>query len=385
MYALFSAGARISGTFGVPENLAVFFISGGMFYFWNGREKEKNKYFFFSGLFLGFAMMSKQVAFWEFFALTVFIIVTGLRSTTFLLNALRLILYWLGAALSILLFMALFILFGAELEFLNSVIVYNLFFGGIVGIRQGCVNFLQALQWSPSENAVLWVYAVCGLILAGSKKDRKGLFLGLWFVSSLLAAASALRFFPHYFIQVIPILVILAVYFLQEVWDSGGSRRKSAAVILLMAMTALFFISQFDWWFKYSSMDSLIKRRGNLARPSLYRDAEAVGYYIKIRTDQRDPVYVWGLWPEVYYYSQRKSPSKYFYISSRGTLVGRFREVVQTQVYYDMLRNPPKYIVIDEHFDDLISPSMQRYINTSFALVKAGEGYRVLRRKERGY
>jgi hypothetical protein len=88
------------------------------------------------------------------------------------------------------------------------------------------------------------------------------------------------------------------------------------------------------------------------------------------------------MWPEVYYYSKRKSPSKYFYIFSRVAMVGKFKEVVQTQVYYDIIRNPPKFIIIDEDFASLISEPMERYINGGYALVKRGDGYRILSRKD---
>jgi len=113
LYGLFSGGALISGTFAVPENLLVIFMIASMYYFWDGWERQKNKYFFVSGFLMGLAMMTKQVAVWEFAALTLFLISGGLRSTTFLLIGWRLVLFWSGAAVVIIIFIMLFSVLGA--------------------------------------------------------------------------------------------------------------------------------------------------------------------------------------------------------------------------------------------------------------------------------
>lgn len=382
VYGVFSAGALISGTFAIPENLAAFFIIAGFYYFWNGCEREKNIPFLISGIFLGFALMSKQAAFWELAALSGFFVLTGLRSTTFLLVGWRLILFWSGAAAVIIFFIILFVILQAAAEFFSSVFIYNLFFGRIVGFRQGLINFFQALLWSPRENFLLWIFAFAGLIIAVLKREKKTLLFILWFIAAVLGIVCVFQFYPHFFIQAIPILALLTIYFLQTVWNTPGISRKVISLVLLTVMGLYFCMVQWRWWFSYSPLDSLINRRGALARPQLYRQTQDVATYIKANSAPEDLVYVWGLWPEVYYYSKRKSPSKYFYISSRATLTGKFKEVVQTQVYYDIIRNPPKYIIIDEQFADLISVALQRYINGGYALVKTGADYRILRIKD---
>lgn len=385
LYGLFSSGALISATFAVPENLLVIFLILGMYYFWDGWERQKNKYFFVAGFFMGLAMMTKQVAVWETAALTLFLISGGLRSTTFLLIGWRLVLFLSGAAAVMAVFILLFTALGAAYEFFSSVFFYNLFFGRIVGIRQGLVNLWQSLFWSPRENFLLWAYAILGCILAFTKRGRKTQFMIFWFLASLLGLSSAMRFYPHYFIQMMPVLVILAVYFLQSVWELPGIGRKSLVLVFILGAMASFSAVQWKWWFSDSGPDSLISRRVGLARPELYRHAEEVGAFIRDNSAAEDTVHVWGLWPEIYYYSKRKSPSKYFYISSRGTMLGKFKEVVQTQVYYDIIRNPPKFIIIDEHFADLISEPMLRYINGGYALERQGKGYRILSRRDTVY
>ncbi|MCX5705884.1 MAG: glycosyltransferase family 39 protein [Candidatus Omnitrophica bacterium] len=385
LYGSFSGGALISGTFAVPENLLVILVIAGMYYFWDGWERQKNKYFFVSGAFLGLAMMTKQSAVWETAALTLFLISGGLRSTTFLLIGWRLVLFWLGVAVVIAIFVLLFSVLGALYEFFSSVFLYNLFFGRIVGIKQGLINLGHALIWSPRENFLLWVFAVSGCILSLAKRERKSMFINLWFFATLLGLVSALNFYPHYFIQIIPVIVILAVYFLQSVWELPGLGRKVLSIIFVCGAAISFGAVQWKWWFCSSVLDSLASRRGELARPELYRQAEEVGDFIRNHSVAEDVVQVWGMWPEVYYNSKRKSPSKYFYIASRNIMLGKFKEVVQTQVYYDIIRNPPKFIIIDEYFADLISEPMQRYINGGYALERQGERYLILNRRDTVY
>jgi hypothetical protein len=279
-------------------------------------------------------------------------------------------------------FTLLFLVLGAELEFLNCTIFYNIYFGSIVGIRQGLENFAHGLFWSPHENYVLWILGFCGAVTAFFNRDRKGLFLIMWLLGSLLALCSALRFYHQYFIGIIPALVVMMVYFIQEVWCSPGTPKKVIAVLLSILTIVFYCSTQWMWWFVYKPAESLIYRRGVLARPELYGQAAEASDFIIKRTDSADLIHVWGLWPEIYHLTGRRSPSKYFYISSRGTMVGRFKEAVQTQVYYDIIRNPPKFIVIDDHFADLIAEPMQRYINSGYALAKQGRGYRILSRRD---
>jgi 4-amino-4-deoxy-L-arabinose transferase-like glycosyltransferase len=381
LYGIFSAGALISGTFAVPENLEVFFVIAGIYYFWDGCERQKNNRFFIAGVFMGLALMTKQAAVWQITALILFFVLTGLRSTTFMLVGWRLILFSFGSVLMPLFFILLFAGLGSAAEFFNCVFIYNLFFGRLGYIREGFFNLWKALSWTPRENFLLWVFAMLGTIIAFSKRERKTLLIILWICAVVLGLASSVRFYPHYFILAIPVLVILAVYFFQIVWDLPGIRGKFLSLIFISVTVCCFSAEQWNWWFLYTPFESLIKRRGAFARPELYGSREEASAYIKSRTNAEDAVYVWGLWPEVYYASRRKAPTKYFYLPSRGSLVGKFREVVQTQVYYDMLRNPPKYIIVDGYFEDLIGQSMQRYINSSYALVKKGDGYWILRRK----
>jgi hypothetical protein len=126
----------------------------------------------------------------------------------------------------------------------------------------------------------------------------------------------------------------------------------------------------------------LIYRRRLLARPLLYKAAPQMAAFIKQNTAPDDYIYIWGLWPEIYFYSQRRSSSKYFYLSGQGTMIGEFADSVHQQVLYDTIRNKPKYFIIDYRFADLISAPLEKYLKENYSLDTEIAGCQVLRRNE---
>lgn len=384
LYGLFSGSTLISGSFANIENLAIFFIILAFYIFWTAYKEERKFLFFLSGIFIGLAIISKQTALYEGLAISVFLFWIGLCDGKFFLNLKRIALIWLGAILVVFSFLFYFALKGAIKDFFASVFVFNLFFSRIVGIRQGLVNLWNALFWTPRENFLLWLLAGFGLMRAIQKKeDGKCKFLLLWFGASILGMASSLRFYHHYFIQIIPILVLLAAFYLSEIFLNKPVLWKRVLGTGLVILTiALFMRIQWRYYFQYSPVESLINRRGNLARPQLYKATPQMSKFIKKKTKPDDYIYVWGLWPEIYFYSQRQSSSKYFFLAARGIMLGEFAKRVHQQVLADTMRNKPKYFIIDYHFANSLSPALAEYLKNNYSLETEIAGCQILHRND---
>ena len=135
-------------------------------------------------------------------------------------------------------------------------------------------------------NAELWT---------GRRAERAAL-CGLLIVSAIGAASSG-RFFPHYYIALLPPLTLLAAPALAQLWPDTGRTRERRVVRRLglgwvTAAAALFF---------------LIDCR-ELAR--LPPETEA-GLYIRTHSEPDERLFVWGRQTQIYLDARRRPASRY--------------------------------------------------------------------------
>jgi 4-amino-4-deoxy-L-arabinose transferase-like glycosyltransferase len=382
LYGLFSGGALISGSFANAENLMVFFVISAFYFFGVALQKENSLFLFISGNLIGLAMMAKQSALFEALAFALFLLASSLKNGQVYSGLKKTAVFWSGAILLIILCWGYFMAKGAGRDFLDSVFLYNMFFGRIVGIRQGLVNFWHSFFWTPRENIFLWVLAGLGLIFACLKRDGKSRLLILWLAASALGVVSSLRFYPHNFIQVIPALVLLASLYLDKMFVGSTILWRKYLAAGLLALALLSFMGvQWKYYFCYSPVDSLINRRAGLARPALYQEAHRLSALIKSNTKPNSCIYVWGLWPEIYFYSQRLPASKYFFIPSMGAMIGKMPGLINRQVLADTIKNQPEYFIIDYHFKDALGSPLREFLKQHYLLEAEIAGCKVLRRR----
>jgi len=177
-------------------------------------------------------------------------------------------------------------------------------------------------------------------IWAAKTAERTALF-GLLSASAIGTAAGA-RFYPHYYIQLIPPLVLLAAPYYARLW----SRTIQAPHWLLrpgvtyawLALTIVFFS---------------IKHWTGLA--SLRAPSEA-GQYLLTHSDPANRIFVWGQRPDIYLDAQRRPACRYIttfpltgYIFG-GPIPGfdtrsRILPGAWSTLEQDFARHPPTYIV----------------------------------------
>ncbi len=383
LYGLFSGGALIVGSFPNAENLMVFFIILAFYLFWRACQQEKNFLFLLCGIFIGLAAMTKQSALLEGMGMSVFLYsVYPFRKSGFL-GLKRIGLLWLGAGIVFSLVFAYLISKGTLKDFVNSTVLYGLFYARAAGVTQSAVNFFRALSWTPRENFPLWVLAGLGVVLAFKKKDRVLFFLLIWLISAFLGVAITGRFYPQYFIQAMPPLALVAAYTLEKLfWQPQASRRKKSFGAVVLALALIVFVrAQWNYYFKYDPDESLINRRGKLVRPLMVKANAEMAAFIRERTKPDDYIYIWGFWPEIYFLSQRYSSSKYAFLAARGVMIKHFASLVKRQVLADTIKNKPVYFIIDPHFAVLIDGDLGKYLEDYYYLDREIGGCRVLRRK----
>ncbi|MFE2494355.1 glycosyltransferase family 39 protein [Streptomyces scopuliridis] len=162
-----------------------------------------------------------------------------------------------------------------------------------------------------------------------------GADLWMWLASSSGAVLLGFHFFGHYFLQLLPPLVLLATAALRLL-----PRDRLASALLTSACACALFLT----W-------GLLAPRPELAHAQRLADA------VRARTAPTDRVLVWGIHPEVYWLADRAPASRYLtaglltnYSGGRdGPRVGEKHAMAGTwPVLVDELTARPPALVIDD-------------------------------------
>ena len=190
---------------------------------------------------------------------------------------------------------------------------------------------------------------VIGVILACRDKDEiwtgktaeRTALLGLLAVSAIGAAAGA-RFYPHYYVPLIPPLVLLAAPYYAQLW----LRRMQPPNWLLRPRVTYAWLALTVIAFSIKHWTGLAPRRV----PS------ETGRYLFTHSVPEDRIFVWGQTPEIYLDAHRRPACRYIttfpltgYVFG-GPIPGldtrsRILPGAWTTLEQDFARHPPTYIV----------------------------------------
>ncbi len=165
--------------------------------------------------------------------------------------------------------------------------------GGYVDVR-GAIGYafsngLARTGWFLFGSAALIV-----LLPWAWRHRRRDLDLWLWLLSGAVAVLIGFRFFPHYYLQLLPALVLLATRALDSL---GNERRRRVVpvVAVLAVVTTLSFVAP-----AFTNGDN--------------RDTKIaldVATYVRSHTATGARVLVWGQAPEVYWSSDRLPATRF--------------------------------------------------------------------------
>jgi 4-amino-4-deoxy-L-arabinose transferase-like glycosyltransferase len=225
--------------------------------------------------------------------------------------------------------------------------------------RKGIVNSLTFL--GACLPLVIGAIMACrdkGDIWAGRTAERIALF-GLLAASAIGAAAGA-RFYPHYYVQLIPPLALLAAPYYARLWSQTTQPShwllRPKVTYAWLALTVVIFS---------------IKHWTGLAPQRIPSEA---GRYLSTHSAPDDKIFVWGQTPEIYLDARRRPASRYIttfpltgYIFG-GPIPGfdtrsRILPGAWNNLEQDFARHPPTYII------DVQDPNAAQYPVKDFPIL----------------
>ena len=158
--------------------------------------------------------------------------------------------------------------------------------------------------------------------------------LWLWLASSAVAVVFGFRFFGHYYLQLLPALVLLAAGSLAGASEVAMRRTVALAAVIAVSFSLLgFWVKPFDSAPRYQSVSE---------------------YLIK-NTSETDHILVWGSVPEIYWASGKLPATRFL---SAGFLTGHWGgraptpETIEqatpgawTLFMQDLKEHPPEYVL----------------------------------------
>lgn len=341
---------------------------------------KKHSLLFWVGLAIFTSFFIKQVGLFLFIPAIFFVIQIWYKNSQSLKQCIKptfFSLAWMG--FGFLIPIGIFFLFlyfqGALPYFYDGMVRFNQFYSGTSSLWNKIFTSIYTLHQVAATHPITYFLVTIGLGYVIFRPSRYSLLIVSWIISDVLAIGLSGWFFPHYYIQFFPVVVILAsggIYLLIRATKMIG---KQYPEILLLFMFP-FFLLIFIPYFSNPTINYIHRWRDvqvNTTPGSWQRSTPDLVAYINNRTEPGDYIYVWDSSQiYLYLYTQTTSSSRYYTgiplaeMHAPGFVTPKHWEIFK----HDLESNPPKVILINESVFSGIkkNPLVWGYIQNNYRL-----------------
>ena len=347
-FALFSGAPRLQGS---SSNSEVFMLLPAvlticMLIAWI--DSDKRRYLVFSGIFAGLTLVVKTVA--APLMLLLGLIVMFRPSTVHRFS---------GRVVDAMIFGLPFIIIS------GLIAIYFHTHNALDDLIYWCFTFMQRYR-SPVlfsqypakfllthhlvilEHLFLWLAGLPAMVwFLYSRRDIKIVLSVCYLAAAIVGVCLPGFFYPHYYIQLMPPLAILAGLGTGAVWELRGKVRFSVPAVVFISVVG-YFAYDYAFYFVYTPEEVSTHKYG--AQGIWFSEARNIGAYINRNSTPDDSIFQWGFEPEVYFYADRKITNKY----NTHIIVQYSQNPFQAsyELMWNLAKNRPKYIIVYEaHMD----------------------------------
>jgi hypothetical protein len=225
--------------------------------------------------------------------------------------------------------MVYFLLEHAGRQFVNSVLLHNLDYLGVLAPADRLAHFKDAVAGLFKSQAILWFFAFAGSVVLLERRQRKWfMFLMLWMMTSAVGVNTSGYFLPHYFQSLLPPLSLAAAMGASGLesargWALAPGRLRRAT--LLGALALLPAVAMSPFLFRYTPAEAALR----IYPGNPLAEMPGLGRRLAELTRPEDRVFVFGSEPELLFYARRASATRYLFLSE---LFGPFEDALEKQV-----------------------------------------------------
>jgi hypothetical protein len=318
-FAIMSLLPSVQGIFANAEHFVILFSIGGLWILVKALDEDRPWLLLISGLMLGSGFLMKQhgAAFILFGGLYILIQQIRFRPVLGRHLVFKTGLFAFGAILPYGITCMVFVFNGTFEKFWFWTFKYAKTYTTLAPLSVGWSFFkdraLNIIQSAP----LIWLLVLLGLPALGLDKParRRLIFVGLFFVFSVMAVCPGFYFRPHYFILLMPAAALLAGISIGAVRNKLVSKRslihKYGLPLLLAGICVVGSVYQHrHFLFKRTPFQLSRTVYGLNPFPETLQIAE----FIRANSDEKDRIAVLGSEPQIYFYADRRSASGYVYM-----------------------------------------------------------------------
>jgi hypothetical protein len=369
-FAFVSLTPNLSGFTVQSEHGVALFASVGLFFYSRTKINDKWYNFLLMGIGMGLAFMVKTtgvfLALWGgLIIITDFLLSKKPRlMKPFLINLLS---YSIGGFSIIILFFAIIFFKGSFSEMIFWIYDISKYYGSMVSFDEGIKYFKYTRDAIVQNHKFFWVHSVLALgvcLIPSINYKLKGLAFTL-LTFSFLTIVPGFFFYGHYWIQTLPGLAVIAgltyhcIITVLESKIKPGKFNLRYVYLIVFGILTFGHINGLKTYYFHPNYELILRQvYGNNPFP----ESMVIGNYINSNAKPEDQIVLIGSEPQIYFYTQKKAPSRHAYFTILVTDVPQHKEW-QREFVRDTEKAKPRYLVFFKHpISLMVQPNTDNYV-----------------------
>jgi hypothetical protein len=264
-----------------------------------------------------------------------------------------------------------FVVNGSLDDLVYANVSYNWIYVNVLDNTARALNLLHGSLYFSAVAAPLVGGAVLALLtLLRRRRHWVDYLLVLWAAASFAGVSTGGRFFPHYFLHLMPALAILTAIVVYERWHALEMRPLWRPAVLGVAFLLIVSIgTNAVMWFAPRQAEKQVAE-SVYTQKEWEEGAAVVGAYIARNTEPNDRIFNFGREAGVYFYSRREPAVRYFtdwpFWWEDRTLYETIKELRLTRPVFivDTVQQP-----LYEDMSDYRAPEFRSFLDKNYEYV----------------
>lgn len=344
-------------------------LVSSLMFFTIGMKDGQLRWFVIAGMLAGLAMATKQVAMWNLLALAMVSLIWHARTIESQLRALApTAALFAGCLLSLAAVALPFTLTGSLDDLIYANLSYNWLYINFLSYAERLANFGYGLLFFSAVAAPFAVGALAGLVVIWRRRSAATDYvLILWAVASAIGVASGGRFFPHYFLQLMPSAAVLTGVVIYDRFVNGNDRVLSRPAWMIALFLIIVSVGTTTVLYLAPQQAEQQVVSSVYHQKEWEASSQELGEYIKARTGPEDPIFNYGRESQLYFYADRPPAIRNFYdwaLEYDDTLLARViadLEVARPIYFIDSAQAP-----LFEDWGAAHPPELRQFLNENY-------------------